>query len=95
MPYTSDKQNSESFKIVPGREAVEYLNITIIAGSSSKMEDPERFLEAIIFKPHVDKYLITKFNQYKSDYCEQVHPDEKETDSLFYLNPWICVSNQG
>ena len=55
MPDTSDQKNTKTFKIMPWCEAIKYLNITIIAGGSSKMEDPERFFKAIIFKPHVVK----------------------------------------
>ena len=94
MPDTSDQQNTKTFEIVPWREAIKYFNITIIAGGTSKMEDPKRLFKAIIFKPHFDKFLVTKCNQYKSNYCNQVHPYEKEADSLFDLNPWICVPYQ-
>jgi len=57
MPDTSNQQNSKTFKIVPRREAIKYFNITIIAGGTSKMEDPKRLFKAIILKPHFDKYL--------------------------------------
>ena len=37
---------------MPWCKAIKYLNIAIIAGGSSEVEDPERFFEAIIFKTH-------------------------------------------
>jgi len=94
MPDASDQENTKTFKIMPWGEAIKYLNITIIARGSSKMENPERFFKAIIFKPHVDRYLITKRNQYKSNYGNQVHPYKKEADSLFDFYPWICIPYQ-
>jgi hypothetical protein len=91
---TSNQQNPKSFKIMSRGQTIKYLNITIIAGGTSKMEDPERFFKAIIFKTHDEKYLITKHNQYKSSYGNQVHPYKKEADSLFDLYPWICIPYQ-
>jgi hypothetical protein len=55
MPYASNQENSKSFKIVPWSEAIEYFNVTIIAGGSAKMEHPKRFFEAIIFETHFCK----------------------------------------
>ena len=52
MPDTSDQQNAKTFQIMSWGKTIKYLNITIIAGGSSKMEDPERFFKAIIFKSH-------------------------------------------
>ena len=44
VPYTSNKLDTKPLKIVPGREAVEYFNIAIIARSDINMEYPRRFL---------------------------------------------------
>jgi hypothetical protein len=52
MPDTAYKQNPEPFQIVTGCKAIEDLNIAIIARSTSEVEDPERFFEAVTFKPH-------------------------------------------
>jgi len=37
------KQHSKTFYIVPGRQAVEDLNVAVIATSRSQMKDPEGF----------------------------------------------------
>jgi hypothetical protein len=55
MPDASYQENSKPFKVVPGRKAIEYFNVTIIAGCSPEMEHPKRFFEAIIFKTHFGK----------------------------------------
>jgi hypothetical protein len=52
MPYASDEQNTKTLQIMPWSKTIKYLNITIIAGGSSEMEEPERFFEAITFKTH-------------------------------------------
>ena len=41
MPDTSNKQHSESFHIKPWRQAIQDLNVTVIAGSSAKVEQPK------------------------------------------------------
>ena len=96
MPDTPYQQNAKTFKIVPWGKTIKYLNITIIAGGSSKMENPERFFKAIIFKTHVVKYLkfitlITKSNQNQGKDDYKVHPYEKKADSLLDLYSGICV----
>jgi hypothetical protein len=40
MSYTADQKNTKTFQIVSWSKAVKYFNIAVIAGSSSKMEDP-------------------------------------------------------
>jgi hypothetical protein len=52
MPDTAYQQNAKTLQIMPWCKTIKDLNITIIAGGSSKMEDPKRFFEAIIFKTH-------------------------------------------
>src|ERR1039457_519862 len=51
-------------------------------------------LKKITFKPRGDKYLITKCNQYKSNYGNQVHPYEIVFFSMFEPSPWITIPSQ-
>jgi hypothetical protein len=41
MSYASDQKDPETFKIIPRRETIKYLNIAIIAGGPSEMKDPQ------------------------------------------------------
>ena len=52
MPHTPYQQNAKPLQIVTGCKAVENLNIAVIAGCSSEVEDPQGLFEAIIFKTH-------------------------------------------
>jgi hypothetical protein len=52
MPDASHQQNAKPFQIMSGCKAIKDLNVAIIARCTSKMEDPERFLETIILKTH-------------------------------------------
>ena len=94
MPDTANKQNAKPFQIVSRGKAIEYLNIAIIAGCSTEVEDPERFFKTEFLKTHVYNILITKTNQHKCNYSKQVHPYYKKVDGLLYLQPRIRVSYQ-
>jgi len=56
MPYTANEQDTEPLQIVTGCEAIEYLNVTIVARSTPEMEDPERFFKTVTFKTHRYNY---------------------------------------
>ena len=98
MPYTAYKQDPKTFKIMPRRKAIEYLNIAIIAWGSREVKDPERLFEAITFKSHVLKFyavkLISKSYQNYRDNRNQIHPYQEETDSLPDPYPGICVPDK-
>ncbi len=49
MTDTPHKLHSKSFQVKPWREAIQDLNVTIIAGGSAKVEQPERFFKTIVF----------------------------------------------
>ena len=94
MSDAANQKYPEPFQIVSWRQAIEDLNITIIAGGSSEVEDPERFFEAIIFKSHSLLNLITKCNQNQRNYYNQIHIYEEKCHCLFYLNSWISVPDK-
>lgn len=94
MPDTANKQYTKPFQIMPGGQAIEDLNIAIIAGCPTKVEDPERFFETEAFKAHVIKYLVSKKYQYNRNDCEQIHPDQEETYSLFDLDSWVGIPDE-
>ena len=95
MPYTANEEYSKPLKVMPGRKAIKDLDIAVIAGSSAKMKDPERFFKTVTFKTHDVKLLVAKSNQYKCNNSQQVHPYQEETYSLFYLNSGIGIPDKG
>jgi len=40
MPDASDKLHTESFHVIPWCQAIQDLNVAVIAGCSSKVEQP-------------------------------------------------------
>src|SRR5665647_20826 len=52
MPYAAYQQDAKPFQIMSRGKTVKDLDITVIAGGSTEMKDPERFPETIILEPH-------------------------------------------
>jgi len=95
MTYTANEEYSKPLKVMSGRKAIKDLDIAVIAGSSAKMKDPERFFETETFKTHDVKVLVAKSNQNKCNNRQQIHPYQEETYGLFYFNSGIGVPDKG